>query len=81
MDDGGDGRRISRELVYCFALFVICTSSGGVILGNGPFSEKFNKEHQLLYRDELNVVFNVGAIAELAFVRPGSELGLCLAHG
>ena len=49
----------SRDFVYCFALFVICTSSGGVILGVGSFADKV-KEADLLTDDDLNVVFNVG---------------------
>lgn len=53
------GRTLSRGLVYCFALFVVSTSSGGVILGFGSFSLRF-LEASLLTADELNIVFNVG---------------------
>ena len=49
----------SREFVYFASLFIVCSSSGGVILGVGAFADATTQREELLSAHEVEIVFNV----------------------
>ena len=52
-------RAFDPNTLYLMVLFIACTTSGGVILGTGAFSEKAVTQEKLLTSADMDTVANV----------------------